>query len=234
MSKLIVKNNQNIEAKDHAIYFDYMFGKNGVMNKGNRLDMTVQSSNLVKLKDGIVVVQGRPFLIYPNEVVDVSIESGTQNMKRNDLIVAEFSKTSDADVFSFKAIKGTPNASNPVDPQLVQQDTLSSGTVFQLPLFRIRLNGINVESTDDLRIFIPSMNDTVKALSYEGGILTVEIPDNISYKTMNELDDENDKETLEEPPLTTLEEPPIMTLEEPIIREKGRRNNGDKNSTSNY
>ena len=78
------------------------------------------------------------------------------------------------------------------------------------------------------------MNDTVKALSYEGGILTVEIPDNISYKTMNELDDENDKETLEEPPLTTLEEPPIMTLEEPIIREKGRRNNGDKNSTSNY
>ena len=234
MSKLIVKNNQNIEAKDHAIYFDYLFGKNGVMNRGNRLDMTVQSSNLVKLKDGIVVVQGRPFLIYPNEVVDVPIESGTQNMKRNDLIVAEFSKTSDADIFSFKAIKGTPSASNPVDPQLTQQDTLSSGTVFQLPLFRIRLNGINVESTDDLRIFIPSMNDTVKALSYEGGILTVEIPDNISYKTMNELDDENDKETLEEPPLTTLEEPPIMTLDEPIIREKGRRNNGDKNSTSNY
>lgn len=218
MSKLIVKNNQNIEAKDHAIYFDYLFGKNGVMNKGNRLDMTVQSSNLVKLKDGIVVVQGRPFLIYPNEVVDVTIESGTQGMKRNDLIVAEFKKESSIDSFSFKALKGTPNASNPVDPQLTQQDTLSSGTVFQLPLFRIRLNGINVESTDDLRIFIPSMNDTVKALSYEGGILTVEIPDNISYKTMKELD-ENDK--------ATLEEPPIMTLEEPIIRKKGTSKNGN-------
>ena len=31
MSKLIVKNNQNIEAKDHAIYFDYLFGEKMVL-----------------------------------------------------------------------------------------------------------------------------------------------------------------------------------------------------------
>lgn len=153
-------------------------------------------------------------------------KSGTQNMKRNDLIVAEFSKTSDADVFTFKAIKGTPNASNPVDPQLTQQDTLSSGTVFQLPLFRIRLNGINIESTDDLRTFIPSMNDTVKALSYKDGVLTVEIPDSITYKSLSDVSDDTSYDK------GTLDEPPIMTLEEPaIIKEKGEKKNGNENST---
>lgn len=182
MPKLIVKAGEKIDAKDHALYFDYMFGQNGVMNKGNKLDMTVQSANQVKIKDGIVVIQGRPILVYPNEVVDVTIESGTQGMKRNDIVVAEFKKESSVDSFSFKALKGTPNASNPIDPQLTQQDTLSSGTVFQLPLYRIRLNGINIESTDDLRTYIPTVYDVIKPVKFESGFLTVEIPDSITYK----------------------------------------------------
>lgn len=187
MSKLIVKASEKIDAKDHAIYFDYLFGQNGVMNKGNKLEMSVESANQVKIKDGIVVVQGRPILIYPNEVIDVTIESGTQGMKRNDLIVAEFKKESSVDSYSFKAIKGTPSASNPVDPSLTQQDTLSSGTIFQLPLYRIRLNGINIESTDDLRTYIPTIYDVIKPIQYENGFLTVEIPDTITYQALDEF-----------------------------------------------
>ena len=188
MSKLIVKSNENIEAKDHAIYFDYMFGQNGVMNKGNKLDLLIQSANQVDLKDGVVVIQGRPVLIYPNEVINVTVESGTQGMKRNDLVIVEFRKEGSTETYALKTIKGTPDASNPVDPTLTQQDTLSSGTVFQLPLYRIRLNGINIESTDDLRVFIPSINDTVKALSFDNGFLTVEIPDEITYASSKEAE----------------------------------------------
>ena len=179
MAKLIVKTGQEVEARDHALFFDGIFRENGVMNRGNKLELTTQTANLVKIKDGIVVIQGWPYIIYPGEVIDVAIENGTQNMKRNDIVVAEFTNIDGAQTMTIKAIKGAPSETTAVDPVLTQQDTLDAGTTYQLPLYRIRLNGINIDGTDDLRVYITSINDTVKAIKYESGILTVEIPDTI-------------------------------------------------------
>ena len=54
MAKLIVKTGQEVEARDHALFFDGIFRENGVMNRGNKLELTTQTANLVKIKDGIV------------------------------------------------------------------------------------------------------------------------------------------------------------------------------------
>lgn len=174
MAKLIVKEKEKIEAKDHALYFNALVGANGVLNTGNKLSITVVSANTVKLKDGIVQIQGRPYIVYPNEVITLTVENGTQNMKRRDLVVAEFTKTSSAETVQFKVIKGTPTSGNATDPTLIQQDTLVSGTTYQFPLFRIRLNGINIDGTDDLRAYIPSLDKSVQVLAETDEYLEVE------------------------------------------------------------
>lgn len=162
MAKLIVKEKEKIEAKDHALYFDALAGSNGVLDTGNKLNITVASANTIKLNDGIIQIQGRPYIVYPNEVITLTVENGTQNMKRRDLVIAEFTKTSSAETVQFKVIKGTPTSGNAIDPTLIQQDTLASGTTYQFPLYRVRLNGINIEGTDDLRTYIPSMKKSMQ------------------------------------------------------------------------
>lgn len=165
MGKLIVKTGESITARDHALFFDAYAGCSGIMDQGNKLDITVATANSVKLADGIVMIQGRPYIVYPNEIISLTVENGTQNMKRNDLVVAEIVKESSSENFSFAVIKGTEASANPSDPILIQQDTLGSGTRYQLPLFRVRLDGINMEGTDDLRVYVPSLFNALRVIS---------------------------------------------------------------------
>lgn len=174
MGKLIVNTGEQITAHDHALFFDAEFGRSGVMDHGKKLELNVASANSIKISDGIVIIQGRPYIVYPNEIVTLAVENGMQNMKRNDLVVAEFTRDSSSETFSFKVIKGTAVASNPVDPSISQQDTLTSGTRYQLPLYRIRLNGINIEGTDDLRTYIPSLHKTMQVVSETDEFIEVE------------------------------------------------------------
>lgn len=174
MAKLIVKTGQEVEARDHALFFDGFFRGNGVMHRGNELELTTQTANLVNIKDGIVVVQGWPYIIYPGEVIDVAIDNGTQNMKRNDIVVAEFTNVDGVQTMTIKAVKGIAGA-NATDPVLTQQDTLDAGTKYQLPLYRIRLNGINIEGTDDLRTFVNNLNNAPQVVDVTDEYVEFEI-----------------------------------------------------------
>lgn len=165
MAKGINLTGATVSARDDAFIYHLVSGMSGIFKYANMMDHTVISSNLIKIKDGMAQIQGRNYIVYPGEVIDVEIENGTQSNKRYDIIVLEFSKSSNSEVITFKVVKGTPTAGNPVDPILIQQDTLSSGTKFQLPLYRVKLNGINIDGVDDLRKFIPSLSTSLQVVS---------------------------------------------------------------------
>lgn len=160
MGKQLNVENSVISAKDDAFFYNAMIQKNGVWQYGNKLDYEIISANQINIKDGMVTAQGRNYVIYPNEVDSLTIENGTVNTKRNDLIVYEVSKTSEGEQVGLKVIKGT-NATTPTDPTLTQDDTLASGSKYQMPLYRVRLNGINIEGVDDLRKYIVSFGNLV-------------------------------------------------------------------------
>lgn len=160
MGKQLNVENSVISAKDDAFFYNAMIQKNGVWQYGNKLDYEIISANQINIKDGMVTAQGRNYVIYPNEVDSLTIENGTVNTKRNDLIVYEVSKTSEGEQVGLKVIKGT-NATTPTDPTLTQDDTLASGSKYQMPLYRVRLNGINIEGVDDLREYIVSFGNLV-------------------------------------------------------------------------
>lgn len=166
MSKGINIDGSTVSARDDAFIYNAIIGESGVYSYGNKLEHTVISANIIRIKDGIVQVQGRNFIIYPSETIDVSIDNGTQGMKRNDIIVVEFERTSSKETISIKVIKGTAiSGGNPTDPILVQEDTLASGIKYQMPLYRVRINGINVDGVDDLRKYISSLHKSLQVVN---------------------------------------------------------------------
>ena len=59
---------------------------------GNQFAVEIVSNNLIKVKSGDLVNQGRHMRIDANDYEEVTIQNGAQSVKRNDLIVMRYEK----------------------------------------------------------------------------------------------------------------------------------------------
>lgn len=135
---------KHISSDDLAALNTATVGKaNCVLEYGNDFALTMTSANAATLGTGVGMVGGKRF--WNQAAASLTIQSGTQGQKRNDLVVARYAKTS-AGIESINpvVIKGTPTAGNPTDPNTTAND---------LKLWRIPLNGINAGTP--VRLFKP-------------------------------------------------------------------------------
>lgn len=104
-----------------------------VLEYGDDFKLTMASANSATLGTGVGMVGGKRF--WNQAATSLTIQSGTQGQKRNDLIVARYAKTS-AGIESITpvVIKGAPSADAAADPEVTAND---------LKLWRIPLDGIN-------------------------------------------------------------------------------------------
>jgi hypothetical protein len=119
----------------------------GQEDVGNALKAQVISNNQIRILDGELMMQGRFVRLDPGTYVDMTIDNGTQGMKRNDLIVARYTKNTVSGVESVDlvVIKGTAVASNPADPAHTEGDITNGAAVLHdYPLWRIPIDGLNV------------------------------------------------------------------------------------------
>lgn len=105
-----------------------------VLEYGDDFKLTMASANSATLGTGVGMVGGKRF--WNQAATSLTIQSGTQGQKRNDLVVARYAKTS-AGIESITpvVIKGTPSTGTAADPATTSND---------LKLWRIPLNGISV------------------------------------------------------------------------------------------
>ena len=104
-----------------------------VLDYGDNFALTMVNSNTATLGTGVGMVGGKRF--WNQAATSLTIQSGTQGQKRNDLVVARYAKTS-AGIESITpvVIKGTPTTGTATDPDVTAND---------LKLWRIPLDGIN-------------------------------------------------------------------------------------------
>ena len=104
-----------------------------VLKYGDDFKLTMASANSATLGTGVGMVGGKRF--WNQAATSLTVQSGTQGQKRNDLVVARYAKTS-AGIESITpvVIKGTPSADAAADPEVTAND---------LKLWRIPLDGIN-------------------------------------------------------------------------------------------
>lgn len=142
----------NIYADDIGEYNISMYGEGDyVLPVGEKLGYELVSNNEVKIKDGFFITQGRRGLIKKGSTESCSIENGTQNEKRNDLIVIEYAKDgmTQEESHTLKVIKGTPGA-EATDPDVVTGDIPGGDILHQMPLYRVKLDGLNVTAVEQL------------------------------------------------------------------------------------
>ena len=125
---------KHISSEDLAALNTATVGKSDcVLKYGDDFALTMASANSATLGTGVGMVGGRRF--WNQAPTSLTIQSGTQGQKRNDLVVARYEKTSEGiESIMPVVIKGTPTTGTPADPEVTAND---------LKLWRVPLDGIN-------------------------------------------------------------------------------------------
>lgn len=129
-----------------------------VVDTGSKFSYEIISNNQIKINDGQLISQGTHACIDLNNYEELQIDTGLQGLKRNDLIVARYTRNKITDVESMQmvVIKGT-SSEDAVDPPYITGDVLSGASEDDMPLYRVRLDGLNIEKVECMFTVIPSL-----------------------------------------------------------------------------
>lgn len=135
-----------------------------VLNVHDKLKITVVSANKVTIGTGELVMQGRH--VSQGTPEDLIVTNGSQGQKRNDLIVCRYAKGSQS-VESAKlvVVRGTPTTGTPTDPAVNTTSPLDGGTTYDMPLYRIPLDGITIGTPVPLFNVLKPMSDVWDSLT---------------------------------------------------------------------
>ena len=152
---------------DGSIYAGIVGADCYVTNIGERLSCTMQGANTALVGTGVGFMFGRAFRITIPE--EVTIQSGTQSQRRNDIICAHFATSSDGhESGELVVLKGTPTSgAEAEDPEIPSGDILEGSTEAYMPLWRIPLDGINVgepEAMFNVMLSMAELRDSVSQM----------------------------------------------------------------------
>ena len=142
----------HVTAAQMADFNRGIFGDAAILDVGNKLEASIQTANRITIKDGVAVFDGREVYIGYGKNETVNITSGTQDMKRYDIIAVVYEKDARTEVekVTLKVITGTPNTMHPSDPKVNNLDIRTGILKSEKPLYRVCLNGTAIESIDRL------------------------------------------------------------------------------------
>lgn len=135
-----------------------------VLNVHDKLKITVVSANKVTIGTGELVMQGRH--VSQGTPEDLIVTNGSQGQKRNDLIVCRYAKGSqNIESAKLVVVRGTPTTGTPTDPALNTTSPLDGGTTYDMPLYRIPLDGITIGTPVALFNVLKPMSDVWDSLT---------------------------------------------------------------------
>lgn len=143
---------QDIQAADDRECLAGITGLDSyVFPTGNQLKATLVDANTVTIGTGAGSLQGSRFRC--STTTAVNIQSGTQGQFRHDVIGLHFSReTSGREGLEFQVLTGEPAASEgaAADPAYTAGDLLKGDAEAFMPLYRVKLSGINAADPEPL------------------------------------------------------------------------------------
>ena len=135
-----------------------------VLDVHDKFEITVVSANKVTVGTGELVMQGRH--VSQGTPEDLIVTNGSQGQKRNDLIVCRYTKGSQSvESAELVVVRGTPTTGTPTDPTLNTTSPLDGGTTYDMPLYRIPLDGITIGTPVPLFNVLRPMSDVWDSLT---------------------------------------------------------------------
>lgn len=160
----------HILAEDDAAIFQSIFGKDGVFETGDRMKATVINNNQVRVSNGVICVGGHIGRTEYGDYSDMIIENGEISKNRNDIIMAVFSTTGKTgiDEFKIEVKKGTPGIAAE-DPEIVKGDLYEGSKIREFPLWRVKLEGINIVGVEQMFNVIPTIPELEEKIELLNG-----------------------------------------------------------------
>lgn len=135
-----------------------------VLDVHDKFKLTIVSANKVTIGTGELVMQGRH--VSQGTPEDLIVTNGSQGQKRNDLIVCRYTKGSQSvESAELVVVRGTPTTGTPTDPTLNTTSPLDGGTTYDMPLYRIPLDGITIGTPVALFNVLKPMSDVWDSLT---------------------------------------------------------------------
>lgn len=136
-----------------------------VLNVGECLGYELISNNEIRIKDGMFITQGRRGYIKKGTTEVCRIDNGAQSGKRNDLIVIEYAKDLSTQVEShtIRVLKGIPGA-EASDPEITTGNIPDGAILHQMPLYRVKIEGLNVAAVEQMFEFGSVAAETVNPM----------------------------------------------------------------------
>lgn len=137
-----------------------------VLDTQEKLAATLQTANQVRIATGDLVFQGRVATVEVPETL--TITNGATGQKRNDLIVARYSKEASSGKEScvLAVVKGTAvSYGDPADPSYASGSILDGDSPVEVPLYRIPIDGLTPGTPVKLIETVPSIDSLRDSVS---------------------------------------------------------------------
>lgn len=154
----------HITADDWASFNAGLLSSSDVVLAFDMPEAKETTSGVVTLPKLEIIIQGVHCRTDGTE--KVTIETGSQGLYRNDLIIGRYQKNASSGVESFAVdiVKGTASSS-PSDPSVTQNDIRSGGTLREVPLYRIVLYGSTIQKIDPVISNIKNLRNLQKEVN---------------------------------------------------------------------
>lgn len=141
---------------------------------GENLTPELQTNNSLKIRSGLMYHHGNLSTVELGTYDEVTIQNGTQGMKRIDLVVNRYTREEESgtEKNEWIVIQGTPHASSPTVPDYTEGNLQDGDLVDDCPYLEVHLDGINVTEVKQLLSVANAMSTTNKYLpeSYKDGL----------------------------------------------------------------
>lgn len=146
-------------AEDDAAIYQAICGSDGVFEIGQQCESQVISNNKVRVKDGVIIVGGHIARIPYGDYIDFEIANGQTGKKRNDILIAKFVTTGSGgiDTFTGEVKQGAAATGEATDPALTQNDLYQGGKIREMPLYRVKLDGLSITAVEPMFDLIPTI-----------------------------------------------------------------------------
>lgn len=148
----------HITSDDDRCFNAATFGKDEyVFDYGQKFSADIINNNLVRIHDGMCIIQGTQMGIELNDYEDVVIENGISGSIRADLIVMRYERNADTSIekASLVVIKGesvdNDEQTPPVYPQPTSGNILDGGDlIVDMPLYYVTIESLTIGSVQQL------------------------------------------------------------------------------------
>lgn len=148
----------HITSDDDRCFNASIIGKGEyVFDYGKKFSVDIINNNLIRMHDGMCIIQGTQMGIELNDYEDVVIENGISGSIRKDLIVMRYERNADTSIekASLVVIKGEPvtndGQTQPVQPQPTSGNILDGGDlIVDIPLYYVTIESLSIAKVEPL------------------------------------------------------------------------------------